>query len=144
MGQRLAASHCFHSCTPYINTVFTFCQLLFPFCFHCFLWRVSMQGSRVVFLLIDPAREPFLHEIQQQALHYLMPGSNCYHIGYTVWCGCVSCEHMHTKKLIVSNLVTAFFLQSLYSNLENFSFTCYTRYTLRAELHDYIRIHMLH
>ena len=26
-------------------------------------------------LLIDPAREPFLYEIQQQALHYLMPGA---------------------------------------------------------------------
>ena len=48
-------------------TVHSLRSLYYGVCVHA----DSGQAS----LLIDPAREPFLYEIQQQALHYLMPGA---------------------------------------------------------------------
>lgn len=42
---------------------------------HLLVPVVCMRtGSRGPSLLADPEREPFQYEIQQQALHHLMPG----------------------------------------------------------------------
>ena len=37
-------------------------------------FHIHAAGSSGQSLLADPEREPFHYEIQQQALHYLMPG----------------------------------------------------------------------